>query len=271
MTGLPVIGAQMTVLDIDRHRNWLFDHDRDLELAEFTMLDVLEKPELFIEMAHQKLDGWNGRLSIHGPFSGFSLDTRDKDVRVVVQRRLSQALDVCARLGANQMVLHSPFDRWDADNQDNRPGAHAAHTEAIVESLAPALLRAEALGVELVLENIRDTDPAHRAAVVAVADTRALRLSVDVGHAFWAETVHDAPDVAQWVHAAGADLAHVHLQDSDGQADRHWIPGDGTLPFDAVFSALAETGAAPRLIVEIKNYDRIAEGAAHFASRGLAV
>ena len=33
MKDKPVIGAQLSVLDLDRHRDWLFEKDRDLELT----------------------------------------------------------------------------------------------------------------------------------------------------------------------------------------------------------------------------------------------
>lgn len=269
MTDLPVIGAQMTVLDIDRHRDWLFAENRDLELAEFCMADVLDKPDTFIDMAKAKLDGWAGRLGIHGPFSGFELDTKDKEVRAVVQKRLDQALDVCARLGATQMVIHSPYTHWDVGNLDAKPDGRGARTGVILDTLGPAIGRAEDLGVEMVLENIRDTDPMHRADVVAAADSPALRLSLDVGHAFWAERSSAAPQGPDWVRAAGTLLGHIHLQDVDGVADRHWVPGEGDVDFSGIFAALGDTGTRPRLIIEIKDYDRIGDAGAYFAATAL--
>ena len=150
----PVIGAQLTVLDLAKHRDWLFEKNRDLELPEFCMADILAGPDPFIDMAKKALDGWSGRLGIHGPFAGFELDVKDKEIRAVVQGRIGQALDVCEKLGATQMVLHSPYDGWDAHNLDNRPTDRAKRIAAICDTLAPAVKRAEGLGVEMVLENI---------------------------------------------------------------------------------------------------------------------
>ncbi len=269
MTDLPVIGAQLSALDIDRHRDWLFEKDRDIEMPEFCMADILGSPDAFITLAREKLDGWNGRLGIHGPFTGFALDTKDKEVRAVVQKRLDQALDVCERLGAVWMVVHSPFDLWDAHNLDNGPKDRERRVGAFLETLAPALKRAEGIGTVLVLENIRDVDPAHRAAVVRAAESPALRLSVDTGHANWAYTMAGAPPVDRFITAAGADLGHVHLQDTDGYADRHWVLGEGNIPWPAVFSALAATKAAPHLIVEINAFHRVPESVAYLEALGL--
>lgn len=270
MTDLPIVGAQLSVLDLDRHRDWLFEKDRDLELPEFCMADILRSPEPFIDMAKQKLDGWDGRLGIHGPFAGFGLDVKDPEIRSVVQARLDQALGVCEALGATQMVIHSPYDHWDHHNLDNGPRDRERRIGAILETLEPAIARAEDAGVELVLENIQDIDPGDRRAVVEAADSAALRLSVDTGHAHWAHTVCGAPPADRFITAAGALLGHVHLQDADGHADRHWPLGCGTIPWHAVFEALGRAGVRPRLIVEINDFDRVEDSAAHLERLGLA-
>ncbi len=268
---LPVIGAQLSVLDLDQHRDWLFEKDRDLELPEFCMADILDNADPFIALALEKLDGWHGRLGIHGPFSGFELDVKDRGVRAVVQERLSQALDVCEKLEARQMVLHSPYDPWDAHNLDNGPKDRAKSISAILETLAPALKRASDLGVEMVLENIKDTEPGLRRAVVEAADTPALRLSVDTGHALWAYVSAGAPPVDRFISDAGELLGHVHLQDADGYADRHWVLGEGDTNFHAIFAALAELEVRPHLIVEINDFSRVPESVSYLEGLGLGV
>lgn len=270
MSETPIVGAQLTVLDLPKHRDWLFEKNRDLELPEFCMADILAAADPFIDMARKALDGWTGRLGIHGPFAGFELDVKDKDLRAVAQRRIDQALDVCEKLGATQMVLHSPYDQWDTHNLDNRPQDRAKRISAIADTLAPAVKRAGDLGVEIVLENIKDTDPAHRAAVVETVASPALKLSVDVGHAFWAHESCGAPPVDRFISAAGEALSHVHLQDADGYADRHWVLGEGTIPFAPIFSEIARLGSNPRLIVEINDFSRVRDSAAHLERLGLA-
>ncbi|MDQ2091663.1 sugar phosphate isomerase/epimerase family protein [Marimonas arenosa] len=269
MTDLPVIGAQLSVLDLDRHRDWLFEKNRDLELPEFCMADILKTPGPFIDMAKQKLDGWTGRLGIHGPFAGFELNVKDKEIRAVVQARLEAALDVCQQLSARQMVIHSPYDPWDAHNLDNGPKDREKSISAILDTLAPALERAENQGVEMVLENIKDTDPALRRKVVEAADTLALRLSVDTGHAEWAHVSAGAPPVDRFIQDAGELLSHVHLQDADGYADRHWVLGEGSTNFHSIFMALADLDVKPHLIVEINDFSRVPESVAYLKRLGL--
>ncbi len=57
MSDLPIIGAQLTVLDLPKRRDWLFEKNRDLELPEFCMADILAAPDPFIDMA-KKSAGW---------------------------------------------------------------------------------------------------------------------------------------------------------------------------------------------------------------------
>jgi len=270
MSETPIIGAQLTVLDLPKHRDWLIEKNRDLELPEFCMADILAGPDPFIDMARKALDGWAGRLAIHGPFAGFELDVKDKEIRIVAQKRIDQALDVCEKLGATQMVLHSPYDHWDTHNIDNKPTDRDRRISAIADTLAPAVERAGEIGVEIVLENIKDTDPGHRAAVVEAVANPTLRLSVDVGHAYWAHVTCGAPPVDRFISAAGEALTHVHLQDADGYADRHWVLGEGTIPFAPIFAQLARLKSNPRLIVEINDFSRVRDSVAHLEALGLA-
>lgn len=53
--------------------------------------------------------GHGGRLRIHGPFWGFTVASKDPEVRALVRRRMDQGLDAAAELGAIQMVIHSPY------------------------------------------------------------------------------------------------------------------------------------------------------------------
>ena len=56
-----------------------------------------------------------------------------------------------------------------------------------------------------------------------------------------------------FVRSAGTLLDHMHLQDADGYADRHWAIGEGTIRWPAIFRALASIEAKPRLVLELRN------------------
>lgn len=272
MTSLPVIGAAMTLDDLEHHRNWVLEHQRDIELQSFVNADVLNGDwHPLAERARRLLDGHTGRLGIHGPFWGFVIGTQDPDVAAIVSRRLLQGLDVCAAIGATQMVIHSPFTTWSFNNLMGNPGELEALTARCHEQMAPAVRRAEDIGCVLVIENIEDKDPAQRLALADSFASPAVAVSIDTGHAHYAHGSTGAPPVDYYVRAAGNRLQHVHLQDADGYADRHWALGEGSIHWQGVFSALARLDSNPRLIVEIKDKSKIPASAAHLAGLGLAL
>ena len=121
--------------------------------------------------------------------------------------------------------------------------------------------------MEMAVGNIQDRDPAVRRDIVCHFKCAALRLSVDTGHAYYANRMGAAPSVDMFVRAAGEVLAHLHLQDTDGHADRHWAVGDGTVPWRAVFEELGRLSRCPRLIIEIRNKTDVLRSAAHLAQR----
>ena len=267
----PVLGAALTLDMLALHRDWMLSAPRDLELQSFCLPHVLNGdlgPP--IARAKQLIDGLEGRIGIHGPYLGFSIDTADPDIALIVQARMLKALEVCAALGATQMVIHSPITSWDHGNQQVTAYDATIQIERVRFTLGPVLKRAVDMGVGLVLENIEDVDPAARCRMVDVLKSPALTVSLDTGHAQYAHVSAGAPPVDAYVMAAGKRLTHVHLQDSDGFADRHWHPGDGPLNWHAIFAALRALPQMPRLILEVADLRTVTRGAANLAALGLA-
>ena len=269
---LPVLGVAVPLAGLRQHRDWIIEHQRDLEVQDFYWAEVLngDWSGLGAEVK-SALDGYRGRLGIHGPFWGFNIATMDPDVRAVVRKRIGQGLDVCAALGATQMVIHSPYTTWDYNNLDYNPGARAGVVDRVHDTLREAVKRAEDMGCVLVVENIEDVDPHARVELVRSFDSPAVRVSLDTGHANYAHLSTGGPPVDYYVHAAGDLLDHVHLQDTDGYADRHWNPGEGNVPWREVFRALGRLQGKPRLILEVRNKDTVRAGADHLVGLGVAV
>lgn len=271
------IGAALKTDNIAQHRDWLFSDNRDLELQDFFHFDVFRAGwQDTVDRARAALDGFDGRLGIHGPFIGLDISTPDPDVAEVIGKRYADAVAVAAAVGARQMVIHSPFDNWHSYNRLNfkEPGQSsvvekvAADVKAL---LAPALTLAETHGVTLVVENIKDINPSIRREMIEIIDTPALALSIDTGHAQIAQRASDAPPVDVFVRDAGNKLKHMHIQDTDGFADRHWAPGEGHIEWVEVFRALGELESDPHLVLELKRHEDIPAGFAHLKALGLVV
>jgi sugar phosphate isomerase/epimerase len=267
----PVLGAALSIASLRAHREWLLSRQRDLELQDFFRADVLDGDWRGVaDQVKQLLDGFEGRLGIHGPFWGFKIDSHDPLVRAAVRTRLLQGLEAAETVGATQMVIHSPYTTWDHNNLDLYPGNREAAIERVQSTLSDVIRRAELIGCELVIENIEDKDPRERVLLAMALNSKCVRVSLDTGHAFYAHTCTGAPPVDYYVDAAADMLTHVHLQDSDGYADRHWAPGEGTIRWTAVFRALSRLTSNPRLILELRDHAAVLAGARYLTELGVA-
>jgi sugar phosphate isomerase/epimerase len=270
---LPVLGGAFVTFEaLESHRDWLLAAPRDVELQMFIwpqMLDDDIAPH--VARARALLDGVTGRIGLHGPFLGFKIDCVDPAIAAIAQARLLKGLEICAAVGATQMVVHSPVSTWDDSNHAADPAHGRNQIDRTLYLMGPVVQRAEQTGVELVIENVEDKDPQARLAIAAAFGSEAVQLSLDTGHAHYAHVMTHAPAVDVYVRAAGKMLRHVHLQDSDGYADRHWHPGEGNLPWRAIFAALRSLPAMPRLIIEVKDQKNVRKGAAHLAALDLAL
>lgn len=273
----PKVGAAVTVWDLKHNtalRRFLVDADRDVELQDFLDPTVLRTDwaDRATEAA-RLLDGHNGRVGLHGPFFDFQLDVGDPDFRDIAQRRMLTALEAVATFARPKahphMVLHSPFSHWDGYNLDTNSYARETKINRVHDCLKPVVARARDLGVALVIENIEDRDPADRNALADSIDGDTVQLSVDTGHAYYAHLTGGAPTVDRFIRAAGSRLAHIHLQDGDGWADRHWQIGEGTLCWPEIFRAIADTGTHPRLLLEMRDCNAVLPSARYLQELGL--
>lgn len=271
MSDLPVVGAALSFDQFEEMRDLMFDHDRDLELQEFDRPEVLDGDVTpLIDRAKTLLDGYQGRHGIHGPFWDLPLATWDPQIREVIHKRMFKALEICEAIGSTHMVVHSPYTAWDHNNIRNYPAAREGIFERFHATMAPVVQRAQEIGTTLVLENIEDIDPSFRVELAASLKSDALQISIDTGHAHYAHGTCGAPPVDYFVKAAGNALQHIHLQDAEGYADRHWALGEGTICWDPVFRALAALSVKPRLIIEVFGPGAVARSISYLQRVGLA-
>jgi len=254
---LPTLGAALTSKNLDEHLDWLFAEQRDLELDDFVTTSVLDGANLtqHVQTIKSKLAGYTGRMGIHGPHWNIDVAAFDPKCRKFVQDRYAQALDICAELGATHMVVHSPLKFLGETSSFSNPqigdwNDKRSLFEVIHETLAPVVRRAEEIGCILVIENIYDRSPEMLTRLVRSFDSNCVRQSLDVGHAYIG-FVRGAPPPDYYVREAGDILAHVHLSDTDGYADRHWIPGAGNVNWNELFAAIGELSQQPRLLLEL--------------------
>ncbi len=266
---LPAVGAALRVQELPDYVDWLLDAQRDLEIQDPIWADVLDGDwRGLVAQARTLLDGHTGRRGVHGPFLGMYLFGQDPKIRAVVTDRLRQGVAFAHELGGTHMVVHSPFESFGHPMFTHSPAFGLQRDiDGIHQTLAPVVKDAEAANVTLVIETIFDLNVRPLLTLVDSFDSRHVRLSVDVGHAYITHR-RGGPTPDQWVREGGSRLAHVHLQDTDGLWDRHWGPGRGSINFFAIFEALGTLDQSPRLILELRDKRDIARSAAWLSAQG---
>jgi sugar phosphate isomerase/epimerase len=268
---LPVLGAAMPIAALPEYRDWLIADQRDLEIQDACLPGTLDEDWTYLtRRANEALDGHTGKRGLHAPFDGIALMSKDKKVRALASERLCQGLRFGAEFGATHMVVHSPFMFFGSPFLPHSAGfERAEQIELVHATLEPVLALAREIDCMLVFEGIQDKNPAPLLALINSFNTELVRMSLDIGHAMITNRL-GGPPPDQWVREAGPLLAHLHLQDSDGNIDRHWAPGKGQMNWYALFEALGTLAHRPRLILEIKKKDELRQAAAWLADHGLA-
>lgn len=273
MTELPLLGAAMPNDTLETLQGFILEENRDLEIQDFIDCDLLNGDwKTVADRTRSLLAGYSGRLGIHGPFWGLDIASADSEMRALNRRKHLQGIEVCEYLGATQMVIHSPYTTWSYNNLDNAPDRkeYDRLLENCHDTMATVVKRAEDCGVTMVIENIEDIDPDIRCILADSFNSPAMAVSIDTGHAHYAHGTNGAPPVDYYVRRAGNHLQHIHLQDADGYADRHWAIGEGTIRWPSVFRALSEFNSQPRLILELRDKANILPSVANLQSLGLA-
>lgn len=244
-------GLALTLNELPEFAPWLIETGRDVELQDITYSEVMEGDWRGVaSQIGALLDGYQGRIGIHGPFWHLNIAPRDPAVRRLVQERLNLGLDFAQAIGGTHMVVHSPFDFF--GHPQAVPGARLVpELERVAQTMQPIVQRAEQEGVTLVIENIYDLSPSALIALVQSFDSNAVRLSVDTGHAHLM-TQRGGPPPQTWIETVAPYLGHVHLCDNDTTNDQHLAPGRGTIHWASVERALDKAPETARLLVEVK-------------------
>lgn len=265
----PLVGVALSLKTLRIHREMVAGTERPVEIWGVAEADGPSTGWTApLTAARDLLTEHRGPLGLHGPnlpiSGGGSISGLDPGLRAHCLPRFRRWLAFAGELGASQLVVHSNFVPFGWDGR--RIGRFAAQAADLLGELVPD---AERAGCSIVVENSADPEPAPVAALVARLESPWVRASLDTGHA-----ATQGPPVDRWVSDLGEVLAHVHLHDTDGYADRHWAIGRGVVSWAAFFGAIAELadhGQRPRLLVEtMPGGDDVPASIAWLRSHGFA-
>jgi sugar phosphate isomerase/epimerase len=266
------LGAALRINELPAQLEWLWQHGgRDVELQDPCYAGFLEGDwRTSARAALELLTSYGGRIGVHGAYDGLENASFDPVVQRFVTARHLTSLEFAESVGATQVVVHSPFTYFGRPNANHTlETGLARQLEYVHATFAPVVSRAAEIGCELVFENIYDRATFALLELVRSFGSSHVRLSLDVGHAHLMHLL-GGPSIDTWLLEGAELLSHVHLQDNDGAADRHWACGDGQIDWLPVLDSLKRMATQSRLLLEVSP-DDLARAAAHLTATGLAV
>ncbi len=190
-----------------------------IELAEFctawNMDDEWEETDARIQ---KSLSGISCRV-LHAPFNELFPCAIDRRARALAAERYRQAIALAKRYGAEKVVVHAGFNPWIYYPQ--------WFTEQSIVFWR-AFLQDDP-GVEIVLENVLETEPEWLVQILEGVNHPNLRMCLDIGHA----NAYTKVPVLQWLERCGNWISHFHIHNNDGTWDTHRPLFEGIIPMKA--------------------------------------
>lgn len=162
----------------------------------------------------------------------------DADARhSVVKEHVGWVRD-CGRHDVARMVMHVSLG-------SGTPPPNAHGTDSIRRILDAGYDE----NVEISIENTRS--PAHVAYLLENIEAPLLTLCYDSSH----DRLY-SPEPLELLERFSHRLGATHLSDTDGKLDRHWLPGEGVVDFDALANRLSGEGYGGTYLLETVPKDR---------------
>lgn len=217
-----------------RARSLAQKYGMGVEIIDFCIPENLEDHARIAQMRQALRDV---PLSLHAPYCEIFPSAIDPLIRSVALRRLQQAAEICMELGAPRMIAHSGYVP-----QMYYPEWFVPRSIEFWREYLQTLPS----GVEVLLENVLDTQPEHLARVCDGVDDARLKLCLDVGHV----NAYSKQSAESWIQFLGERIAHVHLHNNHGAQDTHSALADGSIAIEGVLSMLEKYAPAAAICIE---------------------
>ena len=188
----------------------------NLEIAEFcTAWNMDEKFDEVDKDLQKKMEGISKSL-LHAPYNELFPCAIDKKARALAAERYRQAIDLAKRYGASKVIIHGGYNPWIY--------FPVWYTEQSVLFWKEFLQ--EDPGVEIVLENVLETEPEWLLDIVKGVDDPRLKLCLDIGHV----NAYSKIPVMEWLESWAPYISHFHIHNNDSSWDTHNALDDGNIP-----------------------------------------
>ena len=197
-----------------------------LEIAEYcTAWNMDEKFADVDRVVTNKLDAI-GRSTLHAPYTELFPCAIDKKARELAAYRYRQAIDLAKRYGSEKVIIHGGYNA--------RIYYPVWYVEQSIVFWKDFLK--EDPGVEIVLENVFETEPQWLLDIVAGVDHPKLKMCLDVGHV----NAYSPISVMKWLELCAPVLSHFHIHNNDGSSDQHNPLEEGQIPMKELLQKMEQ-------------------------------
>ena len=187
-----------------------------IEIAEYCTAWNMDDEFTSTDAAVQiKLEGIERKV-LHAPFNELFPCAIDRKARALAAERYRQAIGLAKTYGATKVVVHGGYNPWIY--------YPVWYTEQSI-IFWKEFLR-EDPGMEIVLENVLETDPQWLLDIVKGVGNPRLKLCLDIGHV----NAYSKIPLNDWLENWAPHISHFHIHNNDTSWDTHSPLTEGTIP-----------------------------------------
>jgi sugar phosphate isomerase/epimerase len=230
----------------------------NLEIACFADPNVLDGNwREVLEDHRRKLRHFEGTISLHGPFLGLYIHSRDSKIRAVARDRILQGMEIAKGLGGKYVVFHGNFIPLIGQESYKRNWI-AQNADFWSEIL-------EMYDVTVLLENLWEPGPELFREVLEKVSSPRLKICFDTGHA----SIFSKVPFENWLSVLGDSIAYMHVNDNDGEVDDELAPGEGNINWREFSDLIEKHRIAPNIVFEVGTLEKTIQSIEYFRRQGI--
>lgn len=197
-------------------------------------------------------------ITFHGPFMDLRPGAVDPEIRKVSLRRFLRVFEVAIHFRPRTIVFHPSYD------EKYYVSSGRKWLENSIETWSKLVPLADQLDTRIALENVYESDPDWIGRLLEAFPQNRLGFCFDTGHF----NAFAGTPLEVWLERLGHRLVEIHLHDNRGAMDEHLPVGEGTFPFEELFSFLRERRLRPILTVEAHTEKNLSKTLENIRNRG---
>jgi sugar phosphate isomerase/epimerase len=188
----------------------------NLEIAEFCTAWNMDREFPSVDKAVKEKIQDISSLLLHAPFNELFPCAIDRKARALAAERYRQAIELAKRYGSTKVIIHGGYNPW-----IYYPVWYVEQSILFWKEFLK-----EDPGVEIVLENVLETEPQWLLDIAKGVDDPRLKLCLDIGHV----NAYSKIPLMDWLESWAPYLSHFHIHNNDGSRDQHNVLNDGNIP-----------------------------------------